>query len=442
MSDDVVPTTQGAQGKTKDADPAESPLSVRLQIQQTPSEPIAPRPRHEREDLAKKRVGTRIKGWRLIKLLGVGPITDAYEAIHGEKDNGERGILKVLSRELAKSERAKGQFLRAAYAANRFRHPRVVPVVADGVDDDGAPYVIRQMTDSKSLAQVVEESNNVEGELKGKLPIARVLRMMEQVLDALEISHAHGVIHGAISPANVLITPRGSIRLVDFATPPGTLVMGQDVRDVFADTRVGPFTPPERCALPPEAPNEQSDVWALAACAYFALSGQLPRGPETKRAELATRASIPLREVMPEAPEAVAQILDHALQTEPQRRYGSAYAMLGDVRRALAGRKPKLGEALRPVPSGSYRDVSLPSSRRVILADGSSAPRSSLAPALGQQSQQPSSTAREAKRKSELRGNLILILAIALLVGVATFVVVRERVEEERSPHPKTDEAK
>ena len=109
--------------------------------------------------------------------------------------------------------------------------------------------------------------------------------------------------------------------------------------------------------------------------------------------------------------------------------------MLGDVRRALAGRKPKLGEALRPVPSGSYRDLSLPSSRRVLLAEGSQ-PRSSLSPGLPQ----PGSAARELKKREEWRGNLVLILAIALLVGVATFVVVRERVEEERNEHPKADE--
>lgn len=418
-------------GAPPGVDPATSPLSVRLLIA-TPQQPLNLRPLIEREDLAKHRVGTRIKGWRLLRLLGTGPLTAAYEAIHGEKDSGDRGVLRVLTGDLAKNERAKGQFLRASYAANRFRHPRVVPIVADGTDDEGAPYIIRAFNEAKPLGQVVAEAQANTDESGAPKPVgiepARVLRVMEQVLDALEIAHAHGVIHGAISPSNVLMTPRGSIRLVDFATPPGTSIMGQDVRDVLADARVGPFTPPERCEMPPALPNEQTDVWAIAACAYYALSGKYPRGADTGRAELATAPSLSLREVMPNAPEPIAAMLDHALQAEPERRYGSAYAMLGDVRRALAGRSPKLGDALRPVPSGSYRDVSLPSSRRVILADGGSSRVLGSAP-------QPSSSSREATRqRAEWRGNLLLIMAIALLVGVATFVVVRERIEEERKP--------
>jgi len=89
------------------------------------------------------------------------------------------------------------------------------------------------------------------------------------------------------------------------------------------------------------------------------------------------------------------------------------------------------------VPSGSYRDVSLPSSRRIHTPQGSGPSP------LGQPLSNPGSGAREAKRREEWRGNIMLILAIALLVGVATFVVVRERVEEERAPStPKTEEGR
>jgi serine/threonine-protein kinase len=417
-------------------DPSTSPLSVRLQVA-TPQQPIVLRPMPEREDLAKARAGTRIKGWRLLRFLGVGPLTAAYEAIHGEKDSGDRGVLRILTGDLAKNERAKGQFLRASYAANRFRHPRVVPIVADGTDDDGAPYVIRAFNDGKPLGQVVAEARASTAANGAPAPRGlepnRVLRMMVQVLDALEIAHAHGVVHGAISPDNVLMTPRGSIRLVDFATPPGTSIMGQDVRDVLADSRIGPFTPPERCGVPPSMPTEQTDVWAIAACAYYALSGAFPRGKGAGRAELATAPSVPLRDVMPEAPEPIAAMLDHALQLEPEQRYGSAYAMLGDVRRALAGRRPKLGDALRPVPSGSYRDVSRPSSRRVVLADAGSSRG-----VLGGGPTPGSSSSQAKRQRDEWRGNLLLIMAIALLVGVATFVVVRERIDEERRQN--TDE--
>lgn len=413
---------------SSEGSPETSPLSVKLRVD-TPAEPILTQAQTVREEAARRRVGSRVKGWRLVKLLGVGPLSSAYEVIHGDKDSGERGVMRILTGEAARSERARSQFLRSAYAANRFRHPRVVPVTSDGADDDGVPYVIRNFVETRSLATALEE---LRAEGSPGMPEAKVLRLMEQLLDALEIAHAHGVVHGAIGPANVLVTTRGSVRLVDFATPPGSLLGGSDTRDALADLRVGPFAAPERCSLPPEAATEQTDVWAVAACAYFALSGKFPRGSDTSRAELATREPVPLREVAPEASDPVALILDHALQTEPERRYGSAYAMLGDVRRALAGRKPKLGDALRPVPSGSYRDVSVPSSRRVLLAaDRPQRAGYSAAPAAA-----PSSASRQTRKKNEWRGNMVLILAIAMLVGVATFVVVRERVEEQRRTAP------
>lgn len=446
LSSDKPASVPPSQRAAAAADPATSPLSVKLQVA-TPREPIVLRAAGEREETAKARVGTRIKGWRLLRVLGIGPISSAYEVIHGEKDSGDRGVLRLLTSDLGKNERAKGQFLRAAYAANRFRHPRVVPIVADGTNDDGTPYVIRAFTDGKTLADAVREASAARtGEGEGEasatphhMDASKVLRIMEQVLDALEIAHAHGVVHGDITPNNVIVTPRGSIRLVDFATPPGTSVVGQDVRDVLIDHRIGPFTAPERCAIPPDVATEQTDVWAVAACAYYALSGQYPRGESTHRADLATASPIPLREIVPTVAEPISQILDHALQKEPELRYGSAYAMLGDVRRALAGRRPKLGDALRPVPSGSYRDVSLPSSRRMGIPDAGP-PRpaqaaSSTSSASGPRT--PESQAREAKRqREEWRGNLILIMAIALLVGVATFVVVRERMEDQRKPTP------
>lgn len=100
--------------------------------------------------------------------------------------------------------------------------------------------------------------------------------------------------------------------------------------------------------------------------------------------------------------------------------------MLGDVRRVMAGRKPKLGDARKPVPSGSFSAIPLssrdgsPSSQRLQMSRGDFPPSSST------------SQSRRAGRV-QWRGNFALILAIALLVGVATFVMVREKVEETRA---------
>jgi serine/threonine protein kinase len=393
-----------------------SPLSVRLSVVPEEEPPPPTPPTFQREHLAKQRLGSILKGWRLVRLLGVGPVTAAYEAVKGSGDGAERAVAKVMLGPISAHERARQLFVRASYAANRFTHSRVLPILQDGMTEDGAPFVFHPWTDSEPLAAVV-----ARGE---PLTEAQILRIAEQVLDALEIAHAHGIVHGAIVPSNVLVTQRGSIRLIDFATPPGMSRLGVD-NDLLAERRIDPFTAPERCGEPAEPASETADVYSVAACMYYAASRVFPRGGAATRTELARTQARPLREVAPDISPFFANVVDHALDLDAARRYETAYAMLGDVRRVMAGRMPKLGQAHAPVPSGSYNGMHVqgaPSSRRVDWREGGPASLSVSLP-------------RDSARR-EWRGNMVLILAIAALVGVATFVMVREKVEESNNPDP------
>jgi serine/threonine-protein kinase len=373
----------------------------------------------ERARLAEAKVGLTIKGWRLTRLLGVGPVTAAYEVTRGSRDGAAKGVLRLMIGSIGRNERARSQFLRAAYAANRFTHPRVLPVTADGTDDEGAPFVVRPWVDGEPLADLVAR----EGPMKEDA----VLRIAEQILDALEIAHAHGVVHGAISPENVIVTPRGSMRLADFATPPGIGPNAGD--DVLASRRATPWAAPERCSSSPDAPTEASDTWSIAACMYFALTRARPRGDKASIADLARTPPRPVRELAPLLGEGLASVLDHALTPDPARRYESAYAMLGDIRRVLAGRRPKLGDASKPNPSGSYSGAMPRTSRSGLTAGRTET--SIVQPMAVLAATRAETTA--ARKANEWKGNVALILAIAALVGVATFVMVRERVEDERS---------
>jgi serine/threonine-protein kinase len=311
-------------------------------------------------------------------------------------------------------------FLRGAYASSRFTHPRVVSVSIDGTEADGTPFIVRPWVDAEPLDAVVGRSDTGLSEVQA-------LRIAEQVLDALEIAHAHGIVHGAITPRNVLVTPRGSIRLCDFAIPPGHGPRNSDDEDVLASRRVGPFAAPERCGNDAGAASEQTDIYMLAACLYFAVTKEPPRGKAEGSVELAKERARPIKEVCAKLSDGFGAIVDHALSVEPEARFESAYAMLGDVRRVMAGRKPKLGDARKPVPSGSFSSASISQSQR----DGavsSGRPKSTLRTDYA-----PRSTSRARGQGSDpWKGNFALILAIAALVGVATFVMVREKVEESR----------
>jgi serine/threonine-protein kinase len=288
--------------------------------------------------------------------------------------------------------RARTEWLRAGWAANRFHHARVVKVLDQGLmpGGGGGPVLVRAWANGQSLDETVG---------RGEVDEVGAMRLLEQILDALEMAHAHGILHGALTPRNVIVTPHGSARLVDFATIPGPLVHRSASSEELASARRGPYLPPERRTIPIAPCTELADVWAAGACLYFALTGTPPE-PDAPW----------LAGVDPD----VAAIVALALHPDPTRRYESAYAMLGDVRRLLSGRKPHLDGRVAPIPS--VRTVSL-------------VPSSSAAQVRSTSAEEPSSMA-VAVDSRQRRGNVLLLVAIALLAGFAAFVLVRERLAD------------
>ena len=336
-------------------------------------------------------VGATLCGWTLERHLGDGPVCSSWLGLEGEK----RAVVRVLRGDLARDAKACTEWLRASWAANRFHHARVVKVLDQGLmpGSDGGPVLVRAWAHGESLEKAVD---------RGDVDEAAAMRLVAQVLDVLEMSHAHGILHGALSPRNVIVTPNGSARIVDFATAPGPLVRSSAASERLAAARRGPFLPPERRTIPVAPCTELADVWGAGACLYFALTGTPPE---------------------PDAPwlagvdPGIAAIVALALHPDPTRRYESAYAMLGDVRRLLSGRKPHLDGRAAPMPSV----------RALSLVPSSSAAQLRSAPP------EPPPVAATARQR---RGNVLLLLAIALLAGFATFVLVRERLAEDPPAPP------
>jgi serine/threonine-protein kinase len=330
-------------------------------------------------------VGATICGWTLERHLGGGPVCSSWLGVRGQ----ERAVVRFLREDLALDVKASAEWLRASWATNRFHHARVVKVLEQGLTPGsrGRPVLVRAWANGVSLQETVTG---------GTLDEARAMRLLEQVLDALEMAHAHGILHGALMPRNVIVTPRGSARLMDFAIPPGPFVHRTAASEQLASARRGAFLAPERRTIPVAPCTEQADVWAAGACLYFALTGKPPE-PDAPR--------------LPGVEREVAALVALALQPDPARRYESAYAMLGDVRRLLSGRKPNLDGRAAPIPS----------ERALPLV-----PSSSVAHLPPTPQKEPSVAAVAGQR----RGNLLLLLAIALLAGFAAFVLVREQLAD------------
>jgi eukaryotic-like serine/threonine-protein kinase len=161
-------------------------------------------------------------------------------------------------------------FEREARAAAQLRNPNIVRVYDHGITEEGLPYLVMEYIAGEGLSARVERA--------GPMPLAAVSSLVERVARALDEVHAHGIIHRDVKPDNLLLldaadAPFGfDVKLVDFglAKPSG----------VAGDPSVVQGTPsymsPESLIGSP--PDALTDLWALAATAFVAMTGTLPFG--------------------------------------------------------------------------------------------------------------------------------------------------------------------
>src|SRR5689334_13494399 len=152
--------------------------------------------------LRKKLVGK----WQLERVLGVGATSSVFEAVH---NNGHRVAIKVLHPELAFNRRVRQRFLREGYLANRVEHPGVVAVIDDGTTSDGIVFLVLELLAGQSLAHRVIQAG-------GRLEVAEVLGIADDVLEVLDAAHARHIVHRDIKPANIFLTRSGATKVLDF----------------------------------------------------------------------------------------------------------------------------------------------------------------------------------------------------------------------------------
>jgi tRNA A-37 threonylcarbamoyl transferase component Bud32 len=167
------------------------------------------------------------------------------------------------------SERA----LREVRTGGRLNDPAVVTVY-DVVTDGGTTFIVMELVEAPSLADLVRQ--------RGPMPAAQAAQLGERVLAALQAAHAAGIVHRDVKPANILVAPDGRVKLTDF----GIAHAVDDPRLTTSGMIVGSpaFMAPERVegreALP------ASDLWSLGATLFFAVEGSIPFERATTAATL------------------------------------------------------------------------------------------------------------------------------------------------------------
>ena len=159
------------------------------------------------------------------------------------------------------------QFQQEASLLAHLDHPNMVEVT-DFFDEAGKAYLVMGFVLGESLDERIER--------EGALPEDEVLNWADQLLDALEYCHAHGVVHRDIKPLNVILHPDGHAVLVDFGL--AKLWNPGDPRTQTAIRGIGTpeYAPPEQYSDLPGHTDPRSDLYSLGATLYHALTGKAP----------------------------------------------------------------------------------------------------------------------------------------------------------------------
>lgn len=218
-----------------------------------------------------------------------------------------------------------------ARAAARVKHPGVVTVF-DVLEEDGRPWIVMELIDGQSLADVIAT--------EGTLLPRDAARLGAQLLSALDRAHQLGVLHRDVKPANVLLERGGRVVLGDF----GIAVMGGSSGLTRTGDVVGSpdYLAPERAMG--HRPGPESDLWSLGVTLYAAVEGQSPFRRTTTMSTLQAVVAEELPEPRHAGP--LAPVIEALLRKDPNERVTAEQAqrMLGDVAAGLPVSAPGAAE--------------------------------------------------------------------------------------------------
>jgi Tfp pilus assembly protein PilF/tRNA A-37 threonylcarbamoyl transferase component Bud32 len=310
---------------------------------------------------------SRISHYEVGRLLGRGGMGEVYEAVDVDLDR--RVALKFVAPELAADAEALKRFEREARAAAALNHPHIATLFA--FERDGArTFIAMELVGGESLRERIR---------RGPLPVSEALAIARDVAGALAMAHRRGIVHRDVKPENLMFDQDGVVKLMDF----GLARAAQASRMTMTGSTLGTaaYMPPESVRGGAGAPG---DVFALGVMLHEMLAGELPFSGDSPLALLYTIANEdpkPLRAARPDAPEAVAELVNRMLVKDPEQRPDAMVvtrelaALTGAPLPVGTGDTVELEVARVPAPPGDVAGQALVPAAGPLVARGPAARR-------------------------------------------------------------------
>ncbi len=272
--------------------------------------------------------------YRLVSKLDSGGMGEVYKA--EDTRLGRTVAIKLLLAAVNQEPKARRRFLQEAQSASALNHPNIVTIYAIE-EADGLDFIVMEFVEGQNLKSLIHGH--------GALPLTRLLDIGIQTADALESAHEINLIHRDIKSANILITPRGQAKVLDFGLAKliRTVADGvdQDAPTLTNLTDEGTVLGTAAYMSPEQTRGQvldaRSDIFSLGCVLYEAATRSLPfAGPSMLAImhDIATTDPTSPSRVRPELPREFDLILERALAKDKERRYSSA-AELAQALRSL-----------------------------------------------------------------------------------------------------------
>ncbi len=342
--------------------------------------------------------------YEVIREIGRGGMAEVYLARDQLLDRPV--AVKVLHREFARDPQFVERFRREAQAAAALNHPNVVAVY-DWGQEAGTSFIVMEYVDGRPLSDIVREG--------GARDPRTAARIAAHVAAALSFAHQRGLVHRDVKPGNILITPSGQVKVADFGIARFRATDGLTQTGAVMGTATY-FSPEQAQGLDVDG---RSDVYSLGVVLYEMLAGAPPfrnDNPVAVAYQHVSEEPEPLGRRAPGVPVPLQQITMRALVKDPERRYRSADEMRADLLRF---------ERNQPVSEETRTAL-------VVTLDDTP-PATQLAPAAPPRGGIPPEVARKRRNPWGVAAVVLLLLALAALVGWLIYSQVGDQGGESRT---------
>jgi len=286
--------------------------------------------------------------YRILEQLGQGGMGTVYKAEHKIMDR--MVALKIINRRFTANADVAERFRREVKAVAQLTHPNLV-AAHDAEEANGLHFLVMEFVEGISLDRYVLQ--------RGPLPVNRACWFIRQAALGLQYAHEKGMVHRDIKPQNLMVTPKGQLKILDFG-----LALLRDV-ETAGMTSPSMFVGTPEFVAPEQARNShlvdiRADLYALGCTFYFLLTGKPPfkgNSPlEVMAAHVETEPQ-PIASIRADVPHEVIQIVARLMAKKPEDRF----AVPADLTTALAPWvKPIKPAVAKPAPPPAPLSVPAP----------------------------------------------------------------------------------